>query len=283
MRIGSNPSGVDLAAQRNLLQAYSQLNSSSLRLATMQRINSAAEDPAGLIAAENLRAELTAINQAADNAARAGAVVRTADSALGEVTGLLNTIRGNVVSAAGGGLGDEEIAALQMENNAALEAINRIGSTTSFGGRPLLDGQSLTFALSPNPSDTSTLQMPDVNTASLGSETATLADLAGGGTASLASGNLAEASDVLDAALDDIVEARVTMGTYVTSTIESSQEVLGSMQVSISSAFSEIFDTDVAEETSRMVRAQIRLGASTSSAMLAGQSRGRVGGLLNAS
>ena len=67
MRVGSRLSGIDLTAQHNLLQSYNQLNLSSVRLSTMQRINKASDDPAGLIAVEDLRAELTAINAATDN------------------------------------------------------------------------------------------------------------------------------------------------------------------------------------------------------------------------
>ena len=61
---------------------------------------------------------------------------------MSQVTGLLNDIRANVVSAAGGGLSDAEIAAKQIEIDAALEAINRIGNTTSFGSKKLLDGSA---------------------------------------------------------------------------------------------------------------------------------------------
>ncbi len=132
MRIGSRLSGADLAAQHYLIQAFARLQAANTPLSTMVRINRGSDDPAGLIAMEQLRAELTAIRAASDNAARAGGVVRVADSALREVSGLLNSIRGHVVQAAGGGLSDAEIAAKQIEVDAALEAIDRIGSYTSF-------------------------------------------------------------------------------------------------------------------------------------------------------
>ena len=137
MYIGPRQSGISLTAQSSLLRAFSQLSRSAVRLSTMQRINSGSDDPAGLIAAENLRAELAAIQQASDNAARARGTIRVADSALTEVGSLLNTVRSNVVAAAGGGLSDDELAALQLETDAALEAIDRIGNTTSFGGRKI--------------------------------------------------------------------------------------------------------------------------------------------------
>ena len=178
MRIGSQLSGADLAARHHLMQAFAGSQRANTRLATMIRINRAADDPAGLIAMEQLQAELTAIRAASDNAARAGGVVHVAEAALGEVGDLLNSIRGHVVQAAGGGLSDAEIAAKQIEVDAALEAIDRIGSYTSFNGQKLLDGDSLTFNFSPDPADPVTLDMPNVNTSALGGGGGRLSDLA---------------------------------------------------------------------------------------------------------
>lgn len=271
MRIGSRLSGVDLTAQNNLAQAYNRLNLSSARLATMQRINRGADDPAGLIAVESLRAELAAINAASDSAARAGGVVQTADSALNNVSELLNTIRGNIVAAASSdGYSEAEIAAMQLETDAALEAIDRIGRATSFGGRQLLAGDSLTFSFSPDVSDTATLDMPNVNTAALGGDHGMLADLASGGNASLASGNLADAMDILDAASSEVLEARSRAGAFAKYTLASTNNVLEGMKVNLSSAVSQIADTDVAAERSRQVRELILVQAATAAVRLTG-------------
>ena len=91
------------------------------RLSTGKRINSGKDDPAGLIAYEQLVSELTAVNQAQTNAARAVTVVRTADSGLSQVSGLLNTIRDRLLASAGT-TSEAEQAANQIEINAALEA-----------------------------------------------------------------------------------------------------------------------------------------------------------------
>ncbi|MFN9917264.1 MAG: flagellin, partial [Pirellulaceae bacterium] len=72
---------------------------------------------------------------------RANQIIGTADSALGQVSSLLNDIRGLVTEAANtGGLSESEIAANQLQVDSSLEAINRISQTTSFQGRKLLDG-----------------------------------------------------------------------------------------------------------------------------------------------
>ena len=280
MRVGSQLYGADLAVQRNLLGAYAQLSLASTRLSTMSRINRGSDDPAGLIAVEQLEAELVAIKAASDNAARAAGAVHVADAAMSEVGNLLNSIRSNVIAAAGGGLSEAEIDAKQMEVDAALEAINRIGSYTSFGGRQLLEGGSMTFNVSPDVADTTTLELPTVDTQSLGSEAGRLADLASGGTASLASGNSAESIDVLDGAQDQVLQARARLGAFEKYTIDSTQQVLGAMAENISSAKSQIGDTDVAVETSRMIRAEIMVQAATSTMALAGERHRMIGGLL---
>ena len=115
------------------------------RLSTGLRINSGKDDPAGLIASESLRADITSIDKAISNSTRANLLIGTADSALGQVSSLLNDIRGLVVEAANvGTLSTEQIEANQLQVDSSLEAINRIAQTTTFQGRRLLDG-SLAF------------------------------------------------------------------------------------------------------------------------------------------
>lgn len=284
MRIGSNLSGLELTAQHHLLQAFNQLNLSSVRLATMQRINRGSDDPAGLIAVEQMQAELTAIREAEYNASRAAGVAHVADAALGEVGNLLISIRGNLVAAAGGTLSDAELAAKQLEIDAALDAINHIGRVTSYGGQKLLDGSGSppTFAFSPDVTQTSTLALPTISTSELGTAEGRLSDLASGGSMSLTSGNLADAVDVLDTAQSQVLDARASIGAFEKYTIESSRRLLGSMEENISSAVSSIFDTDVALETSRLVRSQILIDAGISSLMIAGQRRSQAADLLAA-
>lgn len=134
-----------LIAQNRLSQTNADLQTSLTRLSTGLRINSGKDDPAGLIASEALRSDITSINKAISNTQRANQIIATADSALGQVSSLLNDIRGLVVEAANSGaLSDDEIAANQLQVDSSLEAINRIAQTTTFQGRKLLDG-SLDF------------------------------------------------------------------------------------------------------------------------------------------
>lgn len=142
-RINTNVSS--LIAQNKLARNAADLQQALTRLSTGLRINVGKDDPAGLIASEALRSDITSIEKAVTNSERANQVIATADSALGQVSRLLNDIRGLVVEAANtGALSEEQIAANQLQVDSSLEAINRIAQTTTFQGRRLLDG-SLDF------------------------------------------------------------------------------------------------------------------------------------------
>jgi flagellin len=144
-RINTNVSS--LIAQKTLSRSNADLQISLTRLSTGLRINSGKDDPAGLIASENLRRDITSAAKAITNSERANQLIATADSALGQISNLLNDIRGLVVEAANTGvLSDEQIAANQLQVDSSLEAIDRIAQVTTFQGRKLLDG-SLDFQI----------------------------------------------------------------------------------------------------------------------------------------
>ena len=164
-RINTNVSS--LVAQNRLQASNKDLQTALTRLSTGLRINSGSDDPAGLIASEALRSEITSLNKSISNTRRASQIISTADSALGQVSNLLNDIRGLVVEAANSGaLSPDEIAANQLQVDSSLEAINRIAQTTTFQGRKLLDG-SLDFITTPGTNSTR-IENLRINSASLG-------------------------------------------------------------------------------------------------------------------
>lgn len=164
-RINTNVSS--LSAQNRLNRTNNDLQTSLTRLSTGLRINNGKDDPAGLIASESLRSDITSINKALSNTQRANQIIGTADSALGQVSSLLNDIRGLVTEAANqGALSDDEIAANQLQIDSSLEAINRIAQTTTFQGRRLLDG-SLDFQVAQGTGFESVRDL-QVNAANLG-------------------------------------------------------------------------------------------------------------------
>jgi flagellin len=138
-RINTNVSS--LVAQNTLARNEADLQTALTRLSTGLQINVGKDDPAGLIASEALRSDITSIEKAITNSERANQMIATADSAIGQVSDLLNDIRGLVVEAANtGALSEDQIAANQLQVDSSLEAINRIAQTTTFQGMRLLDG-----------------------------------------------------------------------------------------------------------------------------------------------
>ncbi len=130
-----------MIAQRVLGQNNKSLNQSLERLSTGYKINRGKDDPAGLIASENLRSELKSTNAAITNADRADQVVNIAEGGLQEVSGLLTDLQGLVTGTASkAGLSASEKAANQLQVDSILQTIDRISSATSFQGVKLLNG-----------------------------------------------------------------------------------------------------------------------------------------------
>jgi flagellin len=142
-RINTNVSSLN--AQKTLARSNASLQEALTRLSTGLRINVGKDDPAGLIASEVLRSDIISVERAITNSQRANQLIATADSALGQVSSLLNDIRGLVSEAANtGAMSLEQIAANQLQIDSSLEAIDRIAQVTQFQGKRLLDG-SLDF------------------------------------------------------------------------------------------------------------------------------------------
>jgi flagellin len=136
-----NTNVASLIAQQSLSTANSDLNTSLQRLSTGLKINTGADDPAGLIASENLQAEQVGIQTAISNASRASNIIGTAEGGLNEVSSLLTQLQGLVSeSANSGGLSSDEVAANQLQVDSILSTINRISGSTTFEGRQLLNG-----------------------------------------------------------------------------------------------------------------------------------------------
>ncbi len=131
-----------LIAQRHLAGSQRSLTKSLERLSSGVRINRGADDPAGLIVSERLRSEISVVNQAIDNSARAINVIATTEGALDEVQSLLTDIQALLVEAANSGaFSEDEIAANQLQIDNAIDSITRIANTTTFAGRKLLNGE----------------------------------------------------------------------------------------------------------------------------------------------
>lgn len=139
LRINTNMSSLN--ALRNVQEAADGFGRSIEKLASGLRVNRGSDDPAGLIRSENLRAQISGLEQAISNSQDAANLVKTAEGGLEEVHNLLRSMRQLAVHA--GSTGTNDLTALQADQNqirSALESINRIAQQTQFGSKKLLDG-----------------------------------------------------------------------------------------------------------------------------------------------
>jgi flagellin len=139
MRINQNVMANN--ASRNLNGTNVQLGKSLEKLSSGFRINRAADDAAGLVISQNLRAQTSGLRQATRNAQDGISVAQTAEGALNEVHTMLNRMRDLSVQAANSGSNDSAArTAAQNEIVALRTEIDRVSATTKFGSTKLLDG-----------------------------------------------------------------------------------------------------------------------------------------------
>ncbi len=255
--------GSTLTTAQRILDTNSKAIARSLeRLATGQKINRASDDPAGLIASENLRAALSVLEADARSLLRNDHVAAVAEGALSVTSDLLIEANGLAVAAANSaGLSPVEQQAIQDQINSILSTVDTIAGTTSFGGNPLLDGTAQITA------GGTSVDLPDATTGGLGTTvvdgtTSTLADLRSGGSLNLADGDISIAQQVIRNAITDVSTARATIGSFQKHAVGSS---LAGIQVGIqnlASANSVIRDTDFAQETVSLNRSLVLQQAS---------------------
>lgn len=137
MGLGINTNVPSLNAQRNLNASQSTLGKALQRLSSGLRINSAADDAAGLAISERFTTQIRGLNQAVRNANDGISMLQTTDAALGSVTQNLQRIRELAVQAANATNSTSDRAAIQQEVQQLTAEVDRIGRTTSFNGRSL--------------------------------------------------------------------------------------------------------------------------------------------------
>jgi flagellin len=249
-----------LNAQRNLFSTNMQLDSSLSKLSSGYRITKAGDDAAGLGISSNLEAQIRSYNQAARNAQDGMSLIQTAEGALNETTNLLARLRELAMQAGSDGVGDTERGYINDEASQITTEIERIATGTEFNGTMLLDGVAadpLSFQIGIREDATSNAITVDVGDATLDGLGLT-ADMG----LDTRDGALA-ALTVIDDAIQSVSGVRATFGavgnrlTSVVSTIQTASE-------NLSAANSRIRDVDVAEETSKMARAQVLMQAGVS-------------------
>src|SRR6266700_356497 len=131
-----------LNAQRNLTASKSTLSQALQRLSSGLKINSAADDAAGLAIATDFTTQINGTNQAVNNANDAVSEAQTAGGALTTLTANLQSIRTLAVEAANGSISSADRAALDQQVQQQISEITRIAAQTNFNGARVLDGSA---------------------------------------------------------------------------------------------------------------------------------------------
>ena len=248
-----------LNAQRNLNASSLAMQKSLQKLSSGYRINSAADDAAGLAISEKLRGQVRGSEQAQRNALDGISLLQTAEGALNETHSILQRMRELAVQASNGTLATADRTAVQTELNELTDEIDRIGKSTSFNSSPLIDGTLSTMNLQIGANDNA----DQLLTISLGDSTATgLLIVTDTSTTVLAAASITN----IDDAIETVSTQRSQIGAWQ-NRLEHTINNLAIGAENMTAAESRIRDVDMAKEMSTYTKNQILNQASI--AMLA--------------
>jgi flagellin len=142
MSLTINTNIPSLVVQGNMNSSNAALQQAITRLSSGKRINSAADDAAGLAISESMQTQINGLTQGVQNANNGVSLVQTANSGLAQITSSLQRIRALAGEAAGGTLTAQNQAALQQEVTQQIAEVNRIASQTQFNGIGILNGEA---------------------------------------------------------------------------------------------------------------------------------------------
>ena len=249
MTVRTNTSSMSAAAE--LGRTNQRLSSTLERIASGLRINSAADDAAGLAVATNLQSAVMSTQQAIRNANDGISIIQTAESSTEEVTNMLQRMRELAVQGSSETLHNDERSYLQEEFNQLRSEISRIANATEFNGVNLNDGSTTGLSVQVGINNDSisriSITLGDLRATSLGMTSAV-------GVATTTSAQ--SALDTIDVALDSVSSFRADLGA-VQNRIDSSINNAMIYVEALSAAESRIRDADYAEETSEMTKYQI--------------------------
>jgi len=254
-----------LMAQAAASSVNKEMEISMARLSSGKRINSAADDAAGVAIASRLTSEIRGTNQAIRNAMDGQAFLDTAEGAHKEIENILQRMRELAVQAANDSNDATDRDNLDTEFASLIAEIDRISDVTEWAGKSLMaaDG-SFTFQIGSgtNAADSLTVTIQQMGTVSLGSTATSFVLNTHVSTASLA----AIAIGALDAAIQVVNSQRAELGSY-SNRLDHTVTNLTNVSTNLQSGLGRIEDADFASETTNLAKSQILQQAST--AMLA--------------
>ncbi len=244
-----------LQAQKNLGRNQAQLAQSFNRLSSGLRVNTAADDAAGLAISEGMKADIRSFTVAERNAGDAISMAQSAEGALGEVHSILGRMRELAMQSANGSLSSDDRGYLDTEYTALKDEITRIQGSAKFGETSLVD--------------TATTQVGfQVGLGTAATDVITL-DFGGLDLSTVLAGDVTDVTNS-QTALDDIDEAiglvsdkRASFGAAM-NRMEITTANIQTMKLNLEAANSRIVDVDVASETARMSRNQVLTQAGVS-------------------
>ncbi|MFC4699944.1 flagellin [Glaciecola siphonariae] len=258
MFVNTNVSSLN--AQRQLFNSSNSLGTSFERLSSGMRINRASDDAAGLQITDRMTTQINGLNQAVNNANDAISLAQTAEGALGETTTALQRIRQLAVQSQNGINSADDRLALQKEVSALKFEISRIATDTQFNKVNILDGNfSAKFLVGANANQNISVNLS--GTGPIGGRGYGASALIGTLSVSTVAGASA-AIAALDTAISAVGATRADLGA-LTNRFQSTIRNLSNVSENMSSARSQILDTDFAKETANLTRNQILQQAST--------------------
>ena len=261
-------------AQNALVRNERNMNTSMERLSTGQRINSAADDAAGLAIASRMTSQIKGLETGVRNANDAISMISTADGALIEVTNMLQRMRELALQSANGTTTSADRSYLSSEYANLLAEIDRIAENTQWNGSTILNhitpaSSQFTFQVGANGGQTIAVDFGDMSNSNSG----VFAALATGSHATIVATTTASALTtgssavgLIDTAITSVNSQRATFGAAMNQ-LTYAVDNLSNVKVNSEAARSRILDTDYAVETSELARTQIIQQAGT--AMLA--------------
>ncbi len=286
LRINNNIESMN--AHRNLLMNDRALSKSLERLASGQKVNRAADDPAALVISEHMRAQVSGMEQAIRNNEVAISLVQTAEGSMNEISSILVSLRQRAISAANVGASDQDmINANQAEVENGLKSIDRVVSSTQFGHYKLLDGtnaakavtnedgsistqEGLRFHVGPNAEHMASTSIRDMSTSALGRATVPEGEMPNKSNfmslADIDVRNEQGAQDalaIIDQSLTEVATVRGELGAFQKHTLESNLTSLQVAAENMTAAESTIRDTDMAQELATFTRNQIMTQSAT--------------------
>jgi len=175
-----NSNIMSLNAQRNLTSAQNEQNTAMERLTSGKRINSAADDAAGLSIASRMTSQISGLNQAVRNANDGQSLIQTAEGALDESTNILQRMRELSIQSANGTYDSGNRSTMNAEVKQLVAELDRISETTSFNGQNVLDGSlgKVSLQVGSEANQTISMEIGAMDSKSLGLGS-TSSDLAG--------------------------------------------------------------------------------------------------------